>query len=74
MGIELGCCNPIQHDTINTKELPKRTFTLTNDNFYEHNHMIKKKGKPFYGISSDSFAGQKENDEIEKVLLSVIDN
>lgn len=47
MGIDHSCCK--QKDELDSKwDLPKRTFTLTKDNFYEHNHLLKNKNKPFY--------------------------
>jgi hypothetical protein len=44
MGIGQSCCNPYTYNDIeNSKELPKRIFTLTKDNFYEHQYLYNKK-------------------------------
>ena len=44
MGIHYSCCKQCE-EIPNSKQLQKRVFTLTKDDFYEHNYMLQNKLK-----------------------------
>ena len=60
MGVYNSCVKSFD-EVPNTKQLQKRTFTLTPNNFYEHNYMYQKKENSL-------------NYERERVILTVVDN